>query len=360
MSELYPHQLPLTPVQIEFLKQIYYDRKNFYGYHKLFEIVTQELENNPEIPRIYRNQVRDWLQGQEAYQLYKPTPKRVDTRAIYSSGLAHMLQCDSIILGNAQHSSQRHTTILTVVDLYSRYSFAFPQKSANSKETNENIAKVLEFFKSKGATVKAVMTDNGTEFAKLSEIVKHIKGPPGNPTRQATVERWNRTVRDWMRHYTFSAKNPKTWHLDIADFVATYNTTTHSTTKVKPIDVVDKKATPAGVSTELAKSGDGLIDVGTFVRIVNEKRNALDKQSPYWSSQIYKISKVKVGGDTRRNTYYISGKGYYNNTQLQIVPNDSPQTVKHVPNTVQVGPDFQPRRSDRLKVRYEAVNVLPK
>lgn len=352
--------MPLTDVQIEFLKKIYYDKKNFVGWQRLFQIVREEVDKTGEVPRIYRNQVRDWLQNQQAYQLYKPPPKRVDTRATYSSGIGHMLQCDSIILGAAQHSSQRHTSILTVIDLYSRYSFAFPQKSTTSEETNKNIKSVLEFFKSKGITVKAVQSDNGSEFAKLSEVlgsVRHIRSPPGVPQRQATVERWNGVIRSWLKQYTASAKNPKTWHLDIGAYVDTYNNLIHRTTKVRPIDVLEKRATPADTKTELEKTHDGEIPVGTHVRIVNEKRNALDKHSPYWSEQIYQITKVKLGGDTRRNTYYIPGKAYFNNTQLQIVPTNTPETVKHAPNTTQIGPDFQPRRSDRLKVKYEAVNI---
>ena len=91
---VYPNERPLTPEQIAYLHNLYYNKKFYYGTVKLFEYTRY---NEPStIRHIFRNQIAKWLKGQKIYQLYKQAPRKKATRQIYSSKKGKLFQADLI------------------------------------------------------------------------------------------------------------------------------------------------------------------------------------------------------------------------------------------------------------------------
>lgn len=90
---------------------------------------------------------------------------------------------------------------------------------------------------------KIIVSDNGPAFvseifkqmSKLLEI-KHIKTTPYHPQSNGGIERYHRTLGQFVRAYT--QKNPMTWHKYLPYFTFSYNTTVHSTTGFAPHTLV--------------------------------------------------------------------------------------------------------------------------
>jgi transposase InsO family protein len=89
--------------------------------------------------------------------------------------------------------------VITAVDVYGRYGFAFCYKrplSSNAKDFFHKLNTVFPY------EIKAVQTDNGSEFHKyFREYLKeqdiiHYWNYPGRPYRQGHIEKFNRTIQE--------------------------------------------------------------------------------------------------------------------------------------------------------------------
>lgn len=91
--------------------------------------------------------------------------------------------------------------VITVIDLYSRFSYAVVTNSHSSK-TAEGVLKWFEAIFP--FPIKSILTDNGSEFAlnfrKYVEKSKklHYHTYPCSPNMNAHCERYNRTIREWV------------------------------------------------------------------------------------------------------------------------------------------------------------------
>lgn len=90
---------------------------------------------------------------------------------------------------------------------------------------------------------KTIISDNGPAFtaeifkqmAKLLDI-KHIKTCPYHPQSNGSIERYHRTLGQYIRSYV--QKNEANWHKYLPFFIFSYNTTIHSTTGFAPHTLV--------------------------------------------------------------------------------------------------------------------------
>jgi transposase InsO family protein len=89
--------------------------------------------------------------------------------------------------------------IITAVDIHSRYALAFCYDRAlsiNARDFFEKLQKILPYG------IKAIQTDNGSEFHKYfkehlkEEGVTHYWNYPGKPFRQGHIEKFNRTIQE--------------------------------------------------------------------------------------------------------------------------------------------------------------------
>jgi len=89
--------------------------------------------------------------------------------------------------------------IITAVDIKTRYAFAYAYKRHDSHSARDFFQKLEEVFPYK---IKAVQTDNGSEFHKYFRNylqinnITHYWNYPGRPYRQGHVEKYNRTIQE--------------------------------------------------------------------------------------------------------------------------------------------------------------------
>lgn len=95
-------------------------------------------------------------------------------------------------------SKKGYKWILTVIDCFSKFAWAFPLQS---KETNPICAILCDLFHKEGVPM-ILQSDNGGEF--VSRIIKFvmpklgiklINGSPYSPTSQGQIERFNKTLK---------------------------------------------------------------------------------------------------------------------------------------------------------------------
>lgn len=90
---------------------------------------------------------------------------------------------------------------------------------------------------------KTIVSDNGPAFVseifkQMSKLldIKHIKTYPYHPQSNGAIERYHRSLGQYIRSYV--QKNQANWHKYLPFFVFTHNTTVHSTTGFAPHTLV--------------------------------------------------------------------------------------------------------------------------
>lgn len=118
--------------------------------------------------------------------------------------------------------------ILTAIDVYSSYAFAYAYKSHSSRAARDFMQK-LEYVTP--FSIRHIQTDNGSEFEKHfrtyienSEIV-HFHTYPKRPKMNAHVERFNRTVQEEFAdmHLPTLAHTIETFNERLVQWLLWYN-----------------------------------------------------------------------------------------------------------------------------------------
>ncbi len=130
---------------------------------------------------------------------------------------------------------------LTIVDSFSKYAQAYPLKSLAATEIADSL---LSHFSHHGIP-KQIIVDNGTEFKNtivtellsLHKIKVHFCSPY-HPESNGIAERFHSTLSEHIRLLNNQNFANATIQNKIVYAVLAYNHTIHSTTNLKPIDVV--------------------------------------------------------------------------------------------------------------------------
>lgn len=138
------------------------------------------------------------------------------------------------------NSSDGHKYIMSISCDLTKYVIMVPTHDSTAltaaKTIVEAVCLIFNF-------PKIIVSDNGPAFvsetfghmAKILDI-KHIKTTPYHPQSNGGIERYHRTLGQYIRAYT--QKNPMTWHNYLPFFTFSYNTTVHSTTGFAPHTLV--------------------------------------------------------------------------------------------------------------------------
>lgn len=133
-----------------------------------------------------------------------------------------------------------HKYIMTISDDLTKYIIMVPTFDSTAltaaRTIVEEVCLVFNF-------PKIIVSDNGPAFissifksmAKLLDI-NHIKTAPYHPQSNGGIERYHRTLGQYIRAYT--QKQQTLWHKYIPFFTFSYNTTVHTTTGFAPHTLV--------------------------------------------------------------------------------------------------------------------------
>jgi len=150
-------------------------------------------------------------------KLRKPKEFSVEARG-------DLIEIDTIVkfVGNIK----RH--VITAVDVYSRYTFAWGYEKANSINTRDFLHKLKTVLPFK---IRAIQTDNGSEFHKyFAEYLEgqktvHYWNYPGQPYKNGHIEKYNRTIQEeFIDQHEMYLENVSEFNVKLADWLLWYNT----------------------------------------------------------------------------------------------------------------------------------------
>ena len=294
------------------ISELFKDKKYITSYSKYLKQVFDKLE----VPSKYRRRLRKF-------------PRR-KTKV---HGPFNTYQMDLIEYRNLKHHNNGYSYILSIIDCFSRFGFAYPLKSKDADSTAEQI---LVFLESLQTVPRFIYSDAGKEFenSKVQDIFKSrgilhfvLKQGP----KASIVERFNKTIKTSMEMY-FSENNTKRWFGEPLEFIVdNYNNRISRSIGMAPVDVnlgnymkVYKKLYPKYEMKKLCK-----LKKGDIVRIALKSDLFKKGYKQQYSDELYTISKSILSGNV---CYYIiknkSGetfKKYYQELSLvgHVNNNDS-------------------------------------
>jgi transposase InsO family protein len=113
--------------------------------------------------------------------------------------------------------------IITFIDLYSRFAFAMMMNNHSSKEAKVFLDKVSLLFP---FSIKAVLTDNGSEFKGNFDrgVENHWHTYVKTPKMNAHCERFNRTLQEeYIDYHQYDLLESEKFNAKLADYLFWYN-----------------------------------------------------------------------------------------------------------------------------------------
>ena len=126
---------------VDVLKRIYHNPQNpgcFGGIDRLLRRATQL-----QIPRVSRQDVVQYLRGQQAYTLHKPARRHYQRNHIDVGGIDAQWQADLADMQKFSRHNAGMRYLLTVIDVFSKFAWVEPVKSKDATSVTAAVCNVL-------------------------------------------------------------------------------------------------------------------------------------------------------------------------------------------------------------------------
>ena len=264
-------------------------------------------------------------------ELHRPARKNYPRRRVLLKGIDDLWQADLLELQPYSRINGGHRFILVVIDCLSKYVWVAPLKSKTGVAVCTGFKKI--FDDSSPRLPRHLQTDKGKEFynrwmRQLLDDRKINHYSTYSNLKASIVERVIRTLKTqlWKR---FSLQGTYKWLDTIVDIVNKYNRSKHRSIKMAPFEVKGKRKEAQVLKTLYMKkmpSTNPKFKLGDHVRISKRKAEFEKGYTPSWSTEIFKIIKVKktipptyLLEDLEKKT--IAGGFYGEELQLTKYPN---------------------------------------
>ena len=268
---------------------------------------------------ISRNDVKEFLKKQESYTLHKITPKKFTRRKILSPKPGVIASCDLADMSLLSRHNRGYKYILVFIDVFSRFVQVVPIKRKDGITVADALKTILDSGYFNG--LSRLNSDEGKEFYNqhVNKLLKSkgivLYSTSSREIKASIAERVIRTIKSKL--YRYMSHNNTRQYVDVlSDIVESYNNSSHSSlgNKQTPLQVhsltdpktIDrqffymyKKAKP-----KMRKISSNL-SVGQYVRIADEKRNAVFRRGYTIQNtvEIFKIRKVDISQNP--TAYYL-------------------------------------------------------
>ncbi len=282
-----------------------------------------------------KKEIENALYDSDAYTLHKPIKRNFKRRPVIISSNNEELQMDLIDVHHLQKENKGNKFILTAIDVFSKFAWAFPLKSKKGIEIVQILKKILN--SKEGKKIRYLHTDKGTEFYNMNvknllktKNITHFS-TYNDEMKASIIERFNRTLK--MKLWKYFTKTGKFNYIDVLPkLINSYNNTYHSTIKTEPTKINQKN------KEKIWWNIYGLPDLpiynpkfknGDYVRITSYKMTFDKGYIPTWKEEIFKIKKKL---NTNPITYKVVDlndeeiEGSFYNEELQHV--DLPKEFK--------------------------------
>jgi hypothetical protein len=222
-----------TPAQ--FLESIYFDPLHRGSYSGMLKLWNAVKENNPH-NLTYQN-VRDWLEKQEAYRRHMRVRERFPRQKIIMHKVDQQWDADLMDMSKFKFRNNRIRYLAVFIDIFSRYLWVEPMKT----KTPDEMILVLSRVFAQGRKPEFMRTDKGGEYMAGS-VQRYLTGEgvhhfvAFNVNHANYAERVIRTLKGKM--YKYFMKHQTQVYIDhLDDFVDSYLDSVHRGTGMRPKEI---------------------------------------------------------------------------------------------------------------------------
>lgn len=237
----------------------------------------------------------DNVKAQIVREIFKPARKKFPRRHVEVRGIDETFQADLIEFLPYARENDGHRYALTCIDIFSKFGFIEILKSKSAQNVSDAMRRI---FETTGRVCKNMHTDQGSEFKGAFKQLMQEYSVNHYHTQShlhaSIVERFNKTIKIQLfkeLHYHGSVR----WIDFIHSVLNQYNYRVHSTIKMAPANVkkIHEKSLLETVYSRKYTLVPPKYKVGDCVRI--SKYKALFDRSfhPSWSTEIFKIARVR-------------------------------------------------------------------
>ena len=305
----------------DILKNIYYNPKTgFKTYRRLYE-EAKKIDKS-----ITLKDVKAFLQQQEEFQINKRNDYVKQYQYKITAPIGYY-QMDLTFYPKFGAKNRNYTVMLNAIEIPTRKGYIIPLKSKTEDNIAGAIKKLLTLVDNK---MKAVTTDNGSEFLNKSvqqifkdNRIKHYTCQVGDHHIMGMIERFNRTIKNYLRRY-FTSHKTYNWIDIIDDILYNYNHSYHSSIESEPVNMNIQKINRARSDAIQFNSyvRDALkIKVNDLVR-VKLNQDKFDKEGEHWTKSTYVVVSL-IGNKFQvknKESDYVSNKLYSTNQLLKVEP----------------------------------------
>ena len=239
------------------------------------------------------NEVKEFVQKQEATQLFKRQKKIKHYFPIVSKHKYEIMQTDIIDISDIASANEKYNYLLVCIDIVSRLAYVVPMKNKESRTVNEAIEEIIEL-----TAPITIQCDNGKEFDNHS-FKKMMKErgidiqfiDVGDHKRLGIVDRFVRTLREKINKYMAMFNTTK--YIDVLPkIISNYNSSYHSGIKKVPNDVEEDDEDVIKVTNRKynkAKLEEIKFNIGDSVRYILNRKQFEKGTLAKWSKTVHKI-----------------------------------------------------------------------
>lgn len=241
----------------------------------------------------------------------------------YSVG--EILHADLFFLKKGKDTTAHQHPVLIVIDVYSRYLWLFPLKTKSDLITEFNTI-IAEIRKKYPDQYIKIVTDRGTEFSKLDELiddenVEHIysKSRHGAAVAEGNIVRVRRIL----------SKLPKGEAIDFVKISKNLNTVGHQAGRPEPLQVFRGKLKGMQPEEQPVNKDEDKFKLYDIVRKADRSQSLFKKKSDQlpFSKELYQIVEIDMyNGKYKYRVIELGGArkepGFYYVNELQQVHDD--------------------------------------
>eukprot|EP00732_Lithocolla_globosa_P000575 Lithocolla_globosa_v1_NODE_195_length_5267_cov_27.182464.p1 type:complete len:372 gc:universal NODE_195_length_5267_cov_27.182464:1386-271(-) len=298
--------------------------KTFAGVNRLHAyIMTQHVG-------VKQRKVAAWLARSPVQQQHRRQPSLSSTKPRIVRDLNSVWQMDVMYF--------RTVPILVVVDLWSKFARVALLRNRDAKAVRNALETMFLQMKP-----RALSCDNGSEFrGVVQKMLKHqgisqVFGHPGQPTSQASAERFIRTIRMTLERYRTSGGS--NWRKFLFEWTATYNTVKHLSIGFPPSALQHPtQCMKQSLATKRAIQVTKLLNkrrtvsfptlfLGDLVRTKILRKSGLEKKSrTQYSKETHQVTRI-LQSKYMFDQYQLNNNKVYQRDHLLKIPEETIQTT---------------------------------
>ena len=209
----------------KYLDSIYYSPSSGGGLSAPAALL-KEVKRRGYYTNLGLRRIRNYLDEQNAYSLYKPARTRFATPPVRVTRFNQQMDMDLMDMSRYRSDNDGVRYLLSAICVFSKQAHLEPLMTKEGSEVAKAAAKILD---SRPLGIQVVQTDRGSEF-KSAPFQRMLEARgihhffAGGSTKAAVVERFHRTFRSRLSKYMFRKRTHR--YLDaLQSILRGYNVT---------------------------------------------------------------------------------------------------------------------------------------